>query len=153
MAATVPPTRPADMDRFVDEVEEFVTGHRGPTPARAERVLATVLLTDLVGSTQTAARLGDERWSEVEMRGHGAVGGIAVHVTARYPGDRPPCGETGFAGPGGAPSPAIERGLAGSFGGEGQALAGGAHDVDEFGRLQDLEVSGERADEHREPLE
>ncbi len=43
-----------------DEVEEFVTGVR-PAPAR-DRVLATVLFTDMVDSTKHAARLGDARW-------------------------------------------------------------------------------------------
>jgi class 3 adenylate cyclase len=42
-------------------VEEFVTGVR-PAP-RTDRTLATVLFTDIVGSTETAARLGDVRWS------------------------------------------------------------------------------------------
>jgi pimeloyl-ACP methyl ester carboxylesterase len=48
-----------DMDSFVDEVEQFLTGVR---PRRAERRLATVLFTDIVGSTEQAARLGDRRW-------------------------------------------------------------------------------------------
>jgi pimeloyl-ACP methyl ester carboxylesterase len=47
-------------DQIVDEIEEFLTGvRRGPEP---DRVLATVLFTDLVGSTEHAARLGDRRW-------------------------------------------------------------------------------------------
>ena len=48
-----------DMDTLVDEVEEFFTGLR---PKRAERRLATVLFTDIVGSTQRAAELGDRVW-------------------------------------------------------------------------------------------
>ena len=52
-----------DADEIVDEVEEFLTGVRpAPDP---DRVLATVLFTDLVGSTETAARLGDRRWKEL----------------------------------------------------------------------------------------
>jgi class 3 adenylate cyclase len=52
-----------DTDAIVDEVEEFLTGvRRGPEP---ERVLATVLFTDIVGSTHLAARLGDRRWREL----------------------------------------------------------------------------------------
>jgi class 3 adenylate cyclase/alpha-beta hydrolase superfamily lysophospholipase len=49
-----------DADAVLDELEEFLTGKR-PHPHR-ERVLATVLFTDIVGSTDLAARLGDRRW-------------------------------------------------------------------------------------------
>jgi class 3 adenylate cyclase len=50
-------------DQIVDEVEEFLTGvRRGPQP---ERVLATILFTDIVGSTERAAELGDRRWREL----------------------------------------------------------------------------------------
>ena len=52
-----------DQDSLVDEIEEFLTGvRRGPEP---DRVLATVLFTDLVGSTELAAELGDRRWREL----------------------------------------------------------------------------------------
>jgi class 3 adenylate cyclase len=45
------------------EIEEFLTGTRAaPEP---DRVLATVLFTDIVDSTRTAAELGDKRWVEV----------------------------------------------------------------------------------------
>jgi class 3 adenylate cyclase len=52
-----------DQDAVVAEVEEFLTGVR-PHPA-LDRVLATVLFTDIVGSTQLAAELGDHRWQEL----------------------------------------------------------------------------------------
>jgi class 3 adenylate cyclase len=49
-----------DGDQIVDEVEEFLTGvRRGPEP---DRILATVLFTDIVGSTRLAAELGDRAW-------------------------------------------------------------------------------------------
>jgi len=49
-----------DVDALLGEIEEFLTGVRGrPEP---DRVLATVLFTDIVGSTETAARLGDRSW-------------------------------------------------------------------------------------------
>jgi class 3 adenylate cyclase len=44
----------------LDEVEEFLTGRRREEPS--DRVLATVLFTDIVGSTEHASRLGDGRW-------------------------------------------------------------------------------------------
>lgn len=49
-----------DQETLVEEIAAFVTGAR---PAReADRVLATVLFTDLVGSTERVAELGDQRW-------------------------------------------------------------------------------------------
>jgi pimeloyl-ACP methyl ester carboxylesterase len=60
-----------DVDRLVDEVEEFLTGSR---PAQEpDRVLATVLFTDLVGSTERAAELGDRRWRELLEQHHAIV--------------------------------------------------------------------------------
>ena len=50
-----------DIDLVGDQIEEFVTGERVVQPV--ERVLATVLYTDLVDSTALASRLGDRRWS------------------------------------------------------------------------------------------
>jgi pimeloyl-ACP methyl ester carboxylesterase len=49
-----------DADRVLDEIEEFLTGIR-PEPT-SERILLTVLFTDIVGSTHMAAELGDRRW-------------------------------------------------------------------------------------------
>jgi class 3 adenylate cyclase len=49
-----------DQDTVLDEIEEFLTGSRS-TPD-ADRVLATVLFTDICGSTERAAALGDRRW-------------------------------------------------------------------------------------------
>jgi class 3 adenylate cyclase len=52
-----------DSDALLDEIEEFVTGSRGAH--EPDRVLATVMFTDIVGSTEHAARLGDRRWHEL----------------------------------------------------------------------------------------
>jgi pimeloyl-ACP methyl ester carboxylesterase len=52
-----------DQDAVLDEIEEFLTGVR-PHPA-FDRVLATVLFTDIVGSTQLAVELGDRRWKQL----------------------------------------------------------------------------------------
>src|SRR4051812_26888362 len=48
-----------DCDDYIDHIEEFVTGRRGPG---AERVLTTVLFSDMVASTERAASLGDRAW-------------------------------------------------------------------------------------------
>jgi class 3 adenylate cyclase len=55
-----------DSEPYVGEIEEFLTGAR--TPSRPDRVLATVLVTDLVASTERAAACGDEAWRELMAR-------------------------------------------------------------------------------------
>jgi class 3 adenylate cyclase len=60
-----------DADQVVDEIEEFLTGVR-PAP-ETDRVLATVLFTDIVGSTAKAAELGDRRWRELLAEHHTRV--------------------------------------------------------------------------------
>jgi class 3 adenylate cyclase len=51
-----------DVDPVVDSLEEFVTGTRR-SHSTSQRVLSTVLFTDIVDSTRRAAELGDDRWS------------------------------------------------------------------------------------------
>jgi pimeloyl-ACP methyl ester carboxylesterase len=60
-----------DQDRVLDKVERFLTGRL--TPAETERVLATILVTDIVRSTERAAELGDRAWSELLARHHAIV--------------------------------------------------------------------------------
>jgi class 3 adenylate cyclase len=60
-----------DQDRVIDEAERFLTGRL--TPAEPDRVLATILVTDIVGSTERAAELGDEAWKELLERHHSIV--------------------------------------------------------------------------------
>ena len=60
-----------DQDAIVDEIQEFLTGVR--PPPESDRVLATVLFTDVVGSTEQAARLGDHSWQELLERHHSLV--------------------------------------------------------------------------------
>jgi class 3 adenylate cyclase/pimeloyl-ACP methyl ester carboxylesterase len=52
-----------DAGPMLDEIEEFITGVRGGSDA--ERVLTTIMFTDIVGSTQRAAALGDDRWRDL----------------------------------------------------------------------------------------
>jgi class 3 adenylate cyclase len=49
-----------DSTPILDEIEEFITGIRAGSDS--ERVLTTIVFTDIVGSTQRAAALGDDRW-------------------------------------------------------------------------------------------
>jgi class 3 adenylate cyclase len=58
------------VDPVADEIQQFLTGAR--PPAVSDRVLATVLFTDIVDSTGRAAELGDERWRAL-LAGHDAV--------------------------------------------------------------------------------
>lgn len=55
-----------NLDLIAGEVEELLTGTR--TPAEPDRVLATVLFTDVVGSTERAVELGDRGWRDLLMR-------------------------------------------------------------------------------------
>jgi len=52
-----------DPDPIIDEIEQFLTGvrHEGPS----NRILATVMFTDIVESTVRAAELGDKRWRDL----------------------------------------------------------------------------------------
>ena len=63
--------------RVLDEIERFLTGQRATTPT--SRVLATVLFTDIVGSTERAAELGDEVWTAA-LGAHNRV--IEQHVVS-----------------------------------------------------------------------
>jgi class 3 adenylate cyclase len=70
-----------DADSVLGEVEEFLTGARSvPEP---DRVLATVMFTDIVGSTQRAADLGDARWRELLAAHHDSVRRELEHFRGR----------------------------------------------------------------------
>ncbi len=60
----------SDADVVLDEIEEFLTGVRHA--AEPDRVLATVLFTDIVGATEKAVALGDRRWRDL-LDGHNVV--------------------------------------------------------------------------------
>jgi pimeloyl-ACP methyl ester carboxylesterase len=60
-----------DGDDILDEVQEFMTGVR--EPAEPDRMLATVLFTDIVGSTDRARELGDRRWRDLLERHNDVV--------------------------------------------------------------------------------
>ena len=64
-----------DADRVLDEIESFLTGGRSATPS--SRVLSTVLFTDIVGSTERAAALGDDAWTTA-LAAHNRI--VETHV-------------------------------------------------------------------------
>jgi class 3 adenylate cyclase/pimeloyl-ACP methyl ester carboxylesterase len=72
-----------DVDVILDEAEEFLTGARHAQPA--DRVLATVLFTDIVDSTGRAVALGDARWREL-LEAHDQLARTEV---ARFGGQIP----------------------------------------------------------------
>ena len=66
-----------DVDPVLDEIESFVTGERSAKPSN--RVLSTVLFTDIVGSTERATQLGDEAWTAA-LAAHDRI--VERHITA-----------------------------------------------------------------------
>ena len=68
-------------DRTLAEVEAFVTAL--PEEAEPDRVLATVMFTDIVSSTERATELGDRRWRELLQSFHGAVRGQLARFRGR----------------------------------------------------------------------
>jgi class 3 adenylate cyclase len=97
-------------DQIVDEVEEFVTGVR-PAP-EIDRMLATVVFTDIVGSTETAAQLGDKRWGELLDNHHRVV----RHALARFRGREIDTAGDGFLATFDGPARAIRFALAAADG-------------------------------------
>jgi pimeloyl-ACP methyl ester carboxylesterase len=90
-----------DSDAVVDEVEQFLTGER--RASESNRVLATVLFTDIAGSTVRAAELGDRRWSELLETHHTRVRALLAH----YHGREVDTAGDGFLATFDGPTPAI----------------------------------------------
>ena len=73
-----------DQESVLAEVEEFVTGAR--PPARSDRFLATVVFTDIVGSTELAEQLGDAEWRDTLSSHHVLIERLAAHHGGRVVG-------------------------------------------------------------------
>ena len=86
---------------MLDEIEEFITGVRGGSDA--ERVLTTIVFTDIVGSTQRAAALGDDRWRDL-LDNHDT---IVRHELDRFGGHEVNTAGDGFVATFTSPSAAI----------------------------------------------
>jgi pimeloyl-ACP methyl ester carboxylesterase/class 3 adenylate cyclase len=93
-------------DDVVDEMEEFLTGVR-PTHVE-DRVLATVLFTDLVGSTERLGVVGDHAWAQLLGRHHDVV----RHELARFDGEEIDTAGDGFLALFTGPARAIRCALA-----------------------------------------
>ncbi|MHA7651521.1 adenylate/guanylate cyclase domain-containing protein [Mycobacterium sp. ML4] len=93
-----------DAAAMLDEIEEFVTGVRGG--GDAERVLTTIVFTDIVGSTQRAAALGDYRWRDL-LDNHDT---IVRHEIQRFGGREVNTAGDGFVATFTSPSAALACG-------------------------------------------
>jgi len=70
-----------DADSYVEEIERFLSenwAERAWEDTEQDRVLATVLFTDIVGSTAKAAELGDARWREMLSQHHALIRRLLV---------------------------------------------------------------------------
>jgi class 3 adenylate cyclase len=90
-----------DTAPMLDQIEEFITGVRGGSDA--ERVLATIVFTDIVGSTVRAATLGDDRWRDM-LDNHDT---IVRHELQRFGGREVNTAGDGFVATFASPSAAI----------------------------------------------
>ncbi len=70
-----------DPEQILDEIEEFLTGER--TAREPDRMLATVMFTDIVDSTRRAVELGDRRWRELLERHDEIVRGVIARHRGR----------------------------------------------------------------------
>lgn len=90
-----------DTGPMLDEIEEFITGVRGGSDA--ERLLTTIMFTDIVGSTERAAVLGDHRWRDL-LDNHDR---IVRHELQRFSGREVNTAGDGFVATFSSPSAAI----------------------------------------------
>jgi len=86
-----------DSDALLDEIEEFLTG--GRASVEAERVLATVMFTDVAGSSALAAELGDRRWRALLDELHEIVRRELERHRGRFVKDTGDGSLSTFAGP------------------------------------------------------
>ena len=91
-----------DTAPLLDEIEEFITGARGGLDA--ERVLTTIVFTDIVGSTERAAALGDDRWRDL-LDNHDT---IVRHELTRFRGREVNTAGDGFVATFTSPSVALD---------------------------------------------
>ena len=59
-----------DANSIIGEIESFLTGERREVQSESDRVLASILFTDIVGSTNRLVELGDRGWKDLLTRHH-----------------------------------------------------------------------------------
>ena len=91
-----------DAAPMLDEIEEFITGVRGGSDS--ERLLTTIVFTDIVSSTERAALLGDDRWRDL-LDNHDT---IVRHELQRFSGREVNTAGDGFVATFSSPSAALE---------------------------------------------
>jgi len=104
----------SEADDVINEIEELLTGSRGPS--EPDRVLTTVLFTDIVGSTHRAAALGDRRWQGL-LESHNA---LVRRELGRFRGREVGTAGDGFVATFDGPARAIRC---------AKAISSGAHDL------------------------
>ena len=95
-----------DQDAVLNEVEEFLTGAR--QSSELDRVLTTILFTDIVGSTERAAALGDRSWRDLLSYHHALI----RSAIERHRGRRPKTTGDGFLAYFDGPARAVRCALA-----------------------------------------
>lgn len=75
------PFHAGEHDPLLDEIQEYLTGER--VGSDSSRVLATIMLTDIVGSTQHAAHLGDVRWKDLLEAHHALIHKLVAQYRGR----------------------------------------------------------------------
>jgi class 3 adenylate cyclase len=112
-----------DPERTLGEIQEFLTGDR--YAPESDRILATVLFTDIVDSTRTAAELGDQRWREL-LDGHDRT---VREALGRFHGRAVKSIGDGFLATFDGPARAIRgaQAIASSFGPLGLRIRAGIH--------------------------
>ena len=93
-----------DSDAIISEIERFLRSVRDEE-AELDRVLATVMFTDIVGSTERASALGDRRWKDLLAAHHDVV----RHLLARYRGREIDTAGDGFLATFDGPARAVRR--------------------------------------------
>jgi class 3 adenylate cyclase len=112
-----------DLDALGDEIEEFATGRRDG--AEPTRVVATVMFTDVVGSTERARELGDRGWADLLEAHHARV----RSELRRFGGREIDTAGDGFLASFGSPTAAIRcaRAVVASLGEIGVGIRIGLH--------------------------
>jgi class 3 adenylate cyclase len=110
-------------DDILAEIQEFLTGVR--EPVAPDRILATVLFTDIVDSTVRATEIGDRRWAELLERHHAIVRG----ELARFRGHEVDTAGDGFFATFDGPARAIRcaRAISSAVRGLGIQVRSGIH--------------------------